>query len=384
MTLRRILIPLVLGLGLSGSAAAIEPFLNAADTAQVTGDEKRLWDQAKEFDDIVRKAGFMLPDDQFERYLQQIADRLYPEFHGVVRIRLVRSPILNAFALPNGSVYVHQGLAARFQNEAQLATVLAHEIAHFVLRHGYRSEETAKNTTLLHTLLSLIRVPIPRNAVDVLFASSVFGYSRSLETEADEFGYKRVTAAGYSANETPKVFEHLIREIDTAGIKEPFFFSTHPKLKDREDNFKQLAKQSPPGGDVLAEAYHQHVMALRLSNLQNELSMGRAKHVLLALCNPEDLEDYPPYVYYYIGEAYRQRGEQGDEISAEENYLEAIREAPEFAPSYRALGVLYYKEGAYRDASLYLTEYLVRAPAAPDHGYVERYLSTAREKLSLQ
>jgi beta-barrel assembly-enhancing protease len=262
--------------------------------------------------------------------------------------------------------------------------VLAHEIAHFALRHGYRSQETSKNTTLLHTLLSLIRIPIPRNIVDVIFASSVFGYSRSLETEADDYGFKKLVAAGYDVEESPKVFEHLIREIKTAGISEPFFFSTHPKLQDRVDNFKKLAKETPPGGDILPEIYRQHVMALRLSNLDNELSMGRAKHVLLALCDEADREDYPPYVYYYIGEAYRQRGEQGDEVSAEENYLEAIREAPDFAPSYRALGMLYFKEGAYRDSSLYFTEYLARAPRAQDHGYAEFYLRTAREKVPQQ
>jgi predicted Zn-dependent protease len=103
MILGRILVLLALCFGSATAAAAIEPFLTAADISQVTGDEKRLWDQAKEFDDAMRKGGYTIPDDQFEHYLQHIADRLYPDFHGIVRLRLVKSPFLNAFALPNGS-----------------------------------------------------------------------------------------------------------------------------------------------------------------------------------------------------------------------------------------------------------------------------------------
>lgn len=363
--------------GISGTAA---PFLAAADTQGLAPEEKRLWDQAYEFDDLMRRSGFVLKDDAFAAYMQGIADRLYPDLQGTVRLRLVKSPFLNAFALPNGSIYVNQGLAARFENEAQLATVMAHEIAHFALRHGYRNQETAKNASLLRTLLSLIRIPIPGNLVDIIYASSMFGYSRGLESEADDYGYRKVVAAGYAAEETPKVFEHLIREVKTADIREPFMFSTHPKLQDRVDNYKALSRGSPPGGQILEQVYEDRVMGLRISNLENELSMGRARHVLLALCNEAELADYPPYVHYYLGEAYRQRGGQLDEIAAEQEYLTAIRQAPDFAPSYRALGALYYKEGAWGEAARYLTEYLARAPRATDRGYVEGYLRTAEEK----
>ncbi|HEX6829517.1 MAG TPA: M48 family metalloprotease [Burkholderiales bacterium] len=380
---------LVLGIAYAGPALAVEvpgiagqadPFLTAADTRNLTPVERRLWDQASEFDDLMRRSGYVLRDDAFGAYMQAIADRLYPDLAGTVRLRLVKSPFLNAFALPNGSVYVNQGLAARFENEAQLATVLAHEIAHFALRHGYRSQETAKNSSLLRTLLALIRVPIPGNLVDIIYASSVFGYSRGLETEADDYGYKKVVAAGYASEETPKVFEHLMREVKTADIREPFFFSTHPKLEDRVNNYKALSRESPPGGEVLEQVYEARVMGLRIANLENELSMGRARHVLLALCNERELEDYPPQVHYYLGEAYRQRGGQLDEVSAEQEYLEAIRRAPDFAPSYRALGALYYKDRAWAEAAHYLSEYLARAPMAPDRGYVEGYLRSAREK----
>lgn len=370
-----------LAIDVPGITVQATPFHAAADTRDLTPEEKRLWNQAYEFDDLMRRSGFVIKEDAFTAYMQAIADRLYPDLKGTVRVRLVKSPFLNAFALPNGSIYVNQGLAARFENEAQLATVLSHEIAHFALRHGYRNQETAKNTSLLRTLLSLIRIPIPGNLVDIIYASSVFGYSRSLETEADDYGYPRVVEAGYAAEETPKVFEHLIREIKTADIREPFFFSTHPKLQDRVDSYKALSKSGPAGGEILEDVYEAKVMGLRISNLENELSMGRARHVLLALCDERQRADYPPSVHYYLGEAYRQRGGLLDEVDAEQEYLEAIHLAPEFTPSYRALGTLYYKQAVWSEAVQYLSEYLARAPGSPHRGYVEAYLRAAQERL---
>ena len=128
------------------------------------------------------------------------------------------------------------------------------------------------------------------------------------------------------------------------------------------------------------EEYVQRIGVIRLTNIQNELSMGRAKHVLLALCDPESLDEYPPEIHYYLGEAYRQRGAMGDDISSEFAYLDAIRAAPNFAPSYRALGIIYLKDGAYPDAEAHFVRYLELAPDAADLAYVVHYLRLAREK----
>jgi tetratricopeptide (TPR) repeat protein len=98
------------------------------------------------------------------------------------------------------------------------------------------------------------------------------------------------------------------------------------------------------------------------------------------LIDPERLAELPPQAQYYLGEAYRLRGEDGDLKRAEQAYLKAIEAAPEFAPSYRALGVLRMKANHYVDAQKYLERYVELAPNAPDLKYVESYLRIARKK----
>ena len=72
----------------------------------------------------------------------------------------MKSPQLNAFALPNGRIYINQGLLARFQNEAQLATVMAHEGTHFTNRHGYQNTESLKDNSAFATFGAMLGVPI--------------------------------------------------------------------------------------------------------------------------------------------------------------------------------------------------------------------------------
>ena len=174
----------------------------------------------------------------------------------------------------------------------------------------------------------------------------MFGYSRELETEADEVGYRRLLQAGYDVRESPKVFEHLMREVKTEDIQEPFFFSTHPKLKERLDNMNRLSSRAVGGGDgTQRDEYSRKVQKARIDTLESMLSMGRAKQALIVLENEANLRELPPHALYWRGEAYRRRGEKGDTQKAEASYRAAIQAAPAFAPSYRALGIILLKDG---------------------------------------
>jgi len=96
--------------------------------------------------------------------------------------------------------------------------------------------------------------------------------------------------------------------------------------------------------------------------------------------DPEDLAELPAHAQYYLGEAYRLRAGEGDALRSEQAYLRAISVAPDFAPSYRALGVHYLKSGGYSEASRQLSRYLELAPDARDRAYVENYLKIAERK----
>jgi predicted Zn-dependent protease len=371
--------PLFVGWSSAAPAAnRMAPFPDGSSLGKVEGDEQRVWSQGDEMAQMLANGGVIYENAAASTYVQGVTDRLFPEFKGHIQVSIVKSPQLNAFALPNGRIYINQGLLARFQNEAQLATVMAHEGTHFTNRHGYQNTQSLKDNSAFATFGAMLGVPI---LPQLMAVSSIFGFSRALETEADTQGFARLKRAGYDVHEAPRVFEHLIAEIKAEDIKEPYFFATHPRLQERVDNMKTLSTGAAAGGDGAVRAdYARTVLQLRLDNLDNMLSMGRAKSALLMLTDPEDLAELPPQAPYYLGEAYRLRGEAGDLKLAEQAYLKAVQTAPEFAPSYRALGQLCMKANHYVDAQKYLDRYLELAPEAPDRKYVESYLRIARKK----
>lgn len=361
---------LCLALAASAPAQSVPPWASPEALRELAPGEKNLWQEADEFDHALMRAGKVNPDPVLAAYLQGIMDRLYPEFAGRLRVRALDAPHLNAFALPNGSIYVNTGLIARFENEAQLATVLAHEGAHFTHRHSLQQAERVRNAAAFRTVVAMLGVPL---VGDLLALSSMFGYSREHEREADAIGYQRLVAAGYSARESIRTFEHLQAEIKAGDIKEPFFFASHPKLQERIESFQALVQRAD-NGEVGRERFIEATGGLRLAALAADLAAFRYKQIILVLAQPERRREYPPEASYYLGEAYRLRNEAGDEAAAQREFEIAIETAPQFAPAYRALGLLRFKRGQTEDARRRLRRYLELAPDAPDRGFVEYYL----------
>ncbi|MEW6119011.1 MAG: M48 family metalloprotease [Pseudomonadota bacterium] len=351
-------------------AGEVAPWTGAVAAQALDPSEKSLWQEADEFDRALARAGRVSTDPALTAYLQGILNRLYPEFRGQLTVRLLKAQHINAFALPNGSIYVNAGLVARFQNEAQLATVLAHEGAHFVHRHSLQQAERVRNAAAFALVVNMLGVPLAGN---LLARSSIYGYSREHEREADAIGYARLVAAGYAPRESIRTFEHLQAEIKTADIQEPFFFASHPKLQERIDNFTELTKDAN-GGEIAHERFVEHTASLRLASLEADLAAYRYKQILLILEAPEARHEYPPEAAYYLGEAYRLRNETGDGEKAEQQFRRAIETAPHFAPTHRALGFLLYKRGDRAGAAPLFRRYLELAPDASDRGYVEAAL----------
>jgi predicted Zn-dependent protease len=356
-------------------AEEVPPFADTLHARRLDTEEARLWEHSDELDQAMGKAGKLNQDSELKAYLQGIADRLFPEFQGSLRLSIVKSPFLNAFAVPNGSLYINEGLIARADNEAQLAAVIAHEGVHFTHRHGYRNQQEVKSASGFALVVAMLGVPL---VGDILALTSISGYSRDLESQADEEGFARLKRAGYDIREAPRVFEHLAREVKASEIKEPFFFSSHPRLEERLENFRKLSAGGD-GGTVNEADYLRRTAALRLDVLREELAMGRFRNVLVML-STEHRAKFPPEADFYLGEAYRLRGKEGDAELAFAAYSSAGARAPQFPPPNRALGVLYLKRADYPRAIRYLEAYLRLAPEAEDRRYVEQYLAIARTR----
>jgi predicted Zn-dependent protease len=160
---------------------------------------------------------------------------------------IVDSPIINAFATPDGHVYFTRGIMAYFNNEAQFTGVLGHELGHITARHGQKQQTRSTITSILLAGASMASKTIASVAQPL---SSVVGvgllkYSRDAENEADGLGVKYSTKVGYDAAQMADFFLTLERtEKASGGGSTPGFLSTHPNSADRYQRVKGLAAQA--------------------------------------------------------------------------------------------------------------------------------------------
>lgn len=170
--------------------------------------------------------------------------------------RVLDSPVVNAFALPGGFVYVTRGLLAHVENEAQLAVVIGHEIGHVAARHASRR---AKNQILGQAALIVGAVGgqilAGGNAAEQVLNYGGAGaqllllsYSRGDETQSDQLGVEYASLAGYQAAEGSGFFRTLKRMSDQSGQDIPSFLQTHPDPGQRETRIVEEATRWPTDG----------------------------------------------------------------------------------------------------------------------------------------
>lgn len=159
--------------------------------------------------------------------------------------KILDSPVVNAFALPGGYVYFTRGIMAHFNNEAEFAGVLGHEIGHITARHSaqqYSRQILAQVGLVAGVILSedfRQYAEIANTGVGLLFLK----FGRDNESESDRLGVEYSTKIGYDAHEMAGFFSTLHRLSEQGGGSIPTFLSTHPDPIDREKNVDQLAAQ---------------------------------------------------------------------------------------------------------------------------------------------
>jgi beta-barrel assembly-enhancing protease len=207
----------------------------------------------KEAAQQIRQQVDVVDNPQLQAYIQRIGQRLsqsplaggYP-----YTFTLVNDKTINAFALPGGPTFIHTGLIAAADNEAQLAGVIGHEIAHVALRHGTNQASKA-NLIQLPAMLagaaagsgvlgSLAQLGIGLGANSVLLK-----YSRDAEQQADALGARLMAQAGYNPIEAARFFEKLEAE---GGARGPQWFSSHPnpgnRMRDIQAEIRILPQQN--------------------------------------------------------------------------------------------------------------------------------------------
>ncbi|KAK3159028.1 hypothetical protein QOZ80_2AG0144770 [Eleusine coracana subsp. coracana] len=149
---------------------------------------------------------------------------------------VVRDNMVNAMCLPGGKIIVFTGLLDKFRADAEVATVLGHEIGHAIARHA--AEQITKNMwlgILQIVLLQFIYMPDLINTMSTLLLRLPF--SRKMEIEADHIGLLLLAAAGYDPRVAPSVYEKLGKVGGDSALNN--YLSTHPSSKKRAQLLSQ-------------------------------------------------------------------------------------------------------------------------------------------------
>ncbi len=387
-----------MGLCLSGCATVTMPSVGQQGY-QVEDDERRLYKRSDELCEAIDQSGAIYNNSKLEEYLTQLANSLLSE--GVkkdgltISVKVLNDPSLNAFSLPNGHIYIHTGMLAMMDNQTQLATLLGHEMTHIINRHTLKQFRSLTNKS---AFLSVIDVPLAIAGgqlaavfTELATVSSIYGYSKSLEYEADENSFVMLTQNGYDLNEAKKLFEHLKEFIIDEDVKNPFFFSTHPNVNGRIANCNVLIaknKNYSATKDIDSPAFDEFMQDVKIKDIGLCLEQGLFKtgEKIIDRFIAQHPQDYQGY--FYRGELFRQRqdapkGEkkrdkEKDYITALQGYSKTVELNPKFASTYQSRARVLQKLNRMEEAKTDLHKYLELKPAASNRAYIEQFLSQSK------
>lgn len=206
--------------------------------------------------EIEASIGPVVTDPGISGYVTDVGNRVAahvePYYQDIPwEFNVVDDATINAFALPGGKIYIHRGLLEILDNEAQLAGILAHEIAHVTAEHhdrmAGRGIAIALGTSIVQILQQNTENELVQLGVPVFVTSSGLlnlKYSRDQEYESDELGLRYMIRAGYQ----PTVLAEVMRKLDeiSAGQRPSEWFSTHPHPPNRVNAIMESIQRDYP------------------------------------------------------------------------------------------------------------------------------------------
>ena len=340
-------------------------------------------------------------DPALQTYVERVGRSLVPKWVDPQQFQftfsVIEDPTLNAFALPDGTVVIHTGLLAVLENEAQLATVLGHEIAHTTHRHGYRGFKDQQTKQMWFGLGSMaagialgerMNSPLVGLAAglgsNLMMQAAVNGHGRKLEDEADEIGLYYMTEAGYDYMEAPEVWRVFGKYTQDQSKVSNFFFSNHSTHEARIRNLTkainvdyraQLPRTGLRTGEAdFEKATEKLAQQNALANLQSQeyAQAGRALAEQIAR-NPNDATAY----YNHARVLWAQGGAKNAQQVLDELGT-AIQLDPTMAGPWRDAGVVFYELRDTNRAAAAFERYLQLNPNDPEAAKLRAFISAAR------
>lgn len=410
---RRGAVVILISLATGCVTAPVQPLTATGHAYAESDDEKKLIQRAGELDDEFNRKGLLLSDAEVNAYVRSVADRLIPpQAAGAVvfRVHVLRDPVVNAFALANGSIYLNAGLLARLENEAQLAHVLSHEIAHVVQRHGLQRQ---RNRTATVVTAHIADLALFGTSIAYLPAiGALAGHSRENEIEADRLALDYMAQTGYSLQGAEQMFK-LLQEVKYKESLWGSVYSSHPDNQQRAQYTREIldsGKLAPSSAAAvtvrdytgLRDRLILETVRLKLNVRQYELATEYVDKALAR--NPRSA-----WLHYYRGEAHRLMAEDpagaareyawiydktySDELveqyrhkksslldAAKQAYRQSLSVDKKFAYAHRGLGLVAYAEGEAKAAQEALRYYLANATEVNDRRYIDNIIGRLDNK----
>lgn len=337
--------------------------------------EKGLWLEMDEAELQMRASKFLIDDPELNAYVHGVLCRAVgTDKCGSSRIYLMRTPHFNAAMAPNGMMIVWSGLLLRVRNEAELATVLGHEFAHFENQHSLKSFRDIKAKSDALTWLGFVPGGI---FAQFGLMGSVFRFNRDMEKQADMAALEYLSSSGYDPMAASQIWEQLRGEMESQAKAnksapkeaENDFFASHPNTKDRMEYLRVAASRKAPNKDKGTDRYRATIARWWPRLIEDQVKLNdfaSTEYLLAGLARGVWSAD----LLYGRGELYRARGKKGDFESAEGFYRKAIEADPELAESRRGLGLVLLRQGKAAEGRKMLRQYLVAAPDAGDKAII--------------
>lgn len=240
---------------------------------------------------IVQQFGGIYEDDELNAYLSRITARLTKHSENPqipYQVTILNSPTINAFAVPGGYIYLTRGMLALANNEAEIASVLAHELGHLTRRHSAKRHSVAVKANIVTRILQMAESdPDLKRSLNANAAGFLARHSREQEFEADRIAILAADKAGYdpyaAISFLQTMTEHdafknkLNHSSQTVG--QINFFSTHPATQQRQSKALSFARQhnlKPNASQQQRNTYLGKIDGLRYgNNLDKGIVRGR-------------------------------------------------------------------------------------------------------------
>ena len=358
-------------------------------------DERGLWMEMDEAERAMRDSNAVINDPKLIQYVREVVCRTVGEDRcRTVRVYIVRDASFNASMAPNGMMLVNTGLLLRARDEAELASVLGHEFAHFELRHsltGFKQRRTAGDIFAWAGVAAMgayryggtgaYQAVRTAQSVQIGAVRSVYSNSREQERQADLLSMAYLRASPYDPHCFSRIWNRLMDEADATahGRKQRStrydrvsFFATHPTDLERASYLRTIAEGMNKTGEDDADRYRTALAPWRSQMLADQIKLNDFEgtdYLLKGLAG----DTWTAPLLYARGELYRMRGNPRDLVAAASFYRAAISQDPTNAEAYRGMGLAQMRS---RDPGAVetLNTYLKMKPDAPDRAMISTLL----------